>query len=569
MMNQIKQKNDRESLFIKFSEFSRNVIRFSNRRIPRIEFLTDLSKMIYDFSKCDTIEIWMRDGVMFYRWVAELYPNENMSFVVFPKDFEDKTVMRKYFREDADFVQLCVDVMNRNIFGNLSFITNNGSIWVNESGASFSMKPDDNMNNQIRVTDEDYKSVSIIPFDVDEKNNGLLHLKSRNKNYFTKDEILFYEIFAQTFGVAIAHRRAQWALGERIKELNCLYEIKKIENEPRMSVDSFLKKTVNLLPPVWQYPEITCSRILFDGTEYLSDNFCEGPHKQSAEILVDNKKRGFIEIIYSENRPDQYEGPFLKEERNLLDTLAQELELIIERKQSEGEKLILQEQLRHADRLATLGQLAAGVAHEINEPVGNILGFAQLAQKNPGIPQQVYDDIEEVIKSSLHTREIVKKLLLFARHTPMQFSQIELNDIIEQSLYFYEHRCVKENIELVREYDPKLPKFNGDPSQLTQVVVNLVVNSIQAMPNGGKLIIGTRFDKKYIYFYIIDTGFGMSEETKSKLFLPFFTTKDINEGTGLGLAVVKDIVTAHEGFIKVLSEKDRGTSFEILFPINV
>ena len=306
-----------------------------------------------------------------------------------------------------------------------------------------------------------------------------------------------------------------------------------------------------------------------DGLKYYSTGFVEGLTKQTSDIIIDNKKRGLIEINYSEERPEQHEGPFLLEERHLIESVAKELAHILEKKQNEEEHLILQEQIRHADRLATIGQLAAGIAHDINEPLGNILGFAQLSQKHSNLPKDVNDDIEKIIAASLHAREIVKKLLLFVRQAPKEFKKIDLNELIDKSLYFYEHRCEKEGIELYREFATKLPIILGDPSQLTQVLVNLVINSIQAMPNGGKLTVRTNFDKTHVSLNVIDTGTGMDDKIKNMIFLPFFTTKDVNEGTGLGLSVVQGIVTAHNGTIKVHSKKAGGTRFELLFPLKV
>ena len=232
---------------------------------------------------------------------------------------------------------------------------------------------------------------------------------------------------------------------------------------------------------------------------------------------------------------------------------------------NEEERTELQEQLRHADRLATIGQLAAGVAHELNEPLGNILGFAQLAKKNPEITEQIEDDVEKIEKASLHAREIVKKLLLFARQVPSQKKKVNINEIIENSIFFYEHRCQKEGISLERILSPDLPEIEGDPSQLSQAFVNMIVNSIQAMPDGGKLSIQTSYNEEYVYLFIEDNGIGMNEEVKNKIFLPFFTTKDISEGTGLGLPVVHGIVISHNGQINVFSEEGKGTIFEIKF----
>jgi signal transduction histidine kinase len=150
---------------------------------------------------------------------------------------------------------------------------------------------------------------------------------------------------------------------------------------------------------------------------------------------------------------------------------------------------------------------------------------------------------------------------------PPRKTQVNLNQLVEEGLYFLESRCAKEGIELVRSLWPDLPEITADPGQLTQVLVNLVVNAVQAMPDGGKLAVETRVGDGYISLTVEDTGVGMSDKVAQKIFMPFFTTKDVDQGTGLGLAVVHGIVTSHGGSIKVDSKVGRGTRFEVKLPL--
>ena len=177
------------------------------------------------------------------------------------------------------------------------------------------------------------------------------------------------------------------ALRERVKELTCLYSLAQLVERSGISMGQILQGAVELLPAAWQYPEITAGRIVFDGQSYVTANFEAGGQVQSAPIVVNDERRGHIDVVYVEEKPELYEGPFLQEERNLIDAVARQIALIIERRQAEDDRLRMQEQLRHADRLATIGQLAAGVAHELNEPLGNILGFAQLRRSRATFPK--------------------------------------------------------------------------------------------------------------------------------------------------------------------------------------
>jgi signal transduction histidine kinase len=267
--------------------------------------------------------------------------------------------------------------------------------------------------------------------------------------------------------------------------------------------------------------------------------------------------------------PELDEGPFLKEERNLINAIATELAAIIERQHIQEQQRQLQEQLRHADRLATIGQLAAGVAHELNEPLGSVLGFAQLAKRGIDDPVRAIRDIEKIESASLHAREVVKKIMVFARQTPQQKTAVNLSQVVEEGLYFLESRCAKAGIKLTQNLASDLPEITADRSQLYQVLVNLVVNAIQAMPDGGTIDIETGRKDQSVVLTVSDSGVGIEEEILEKIFVPFFTTKDIDEGTGLGLAVVHGIVTAHKGTVIVKSIMGEGTIFTVSLPLDI
>jgi len=470
---------------------------------------------------------------------------------------------------NSSLEKLYRDIILRQFDGSLPFFTKAGSFWTGDVQDSLAFLAQQNKKMRISkpIVDGNYRSLALIPITVENENIGLLQLRSTSPDFFTKKEVEFYEGAAQTLAVALIHRRSQVELRERVKELTCLYGIAKLLERPDISLKEILQGIVELLPPAWLYPEIASARIILDAQTYATPRFREGVQKQVAEIVVDGEKHGVVELVYSKKKPELDEGPFLKEERNLIDTVAREIALILERKQSEQDKERLQEQLQHADRLATIGQLSAGVAHELNEPIGSILGFAQLIQKYPKLSGQVKSDIEKIMKASLHAREVVKKLMLFARQLPPEKTRVNLNQIVEESLYFLESRCAKEGIKVNRSLSSDLPKVTADPAQMTQVLVNIAVNAIQAMPNGGRLAIQTKASGKFVTLAIEDTGVGMTENVMKKIFLPFFTTKDTGKGTGLGLPVVHGIVTSHGGSISVDSKVGQGTRFKIQLPV--
>jgi two-component system NtrC family sensor kinase len=413
-----------------------------------------------------------------------------------------------------------------------------------------------------------YRSTVAVSLTVAEETIGTLRLLSRNKNYFPTAEAEHWESIGRTLGLSLVNQSAQASLRERVKELTCLYAIAQLAEEPELELHELLGRIAALLPPAWQYPEITAARITFDGEVFAAGDVDSCLSRQSAPLMIKDQQRGLIEVGYTAEKPTLDEGPFLAEERNLIEGVARQVSLMIERRQAAEDRGRLQVQLRHADRLATIGQLSAGVAHEINEPLSNILAFAQLALKTPELPAAAVRDLEKIVATSLHAREIIKKLMLFARQMPPRKTRVNLNTLIEEGLYFLEARCMKDGVTVQRRLAPKLPEIVADPSQLNQVLVNLVVNAIQAMPGGGLLKITTRALNDQVAMTVEDNGEGMPPRVLKRIFVPFFTTKDVHEGTGLGLSVVHGIVTAHGGTIDVESTPGRGSRFEVRLPLS-
>jgi two-component system NtrC family sensor kinase len=553
-----------------FSDLSHRILHHANRGVSKFDFLCEVSKILLDFSGCDAVELRQKKGDYYY--LSEVTRNAKPSprFEIMSCARDELGQIIPCSLDDSDHERLCRYIVLGKPDSSFPSFTKKGSFWTGDAEALLPIPlGDDGEAGMYDLSIKgNYRSIAMIPIVIDTENVGLLELKSKKRDYFTKTEIEFYEDIARILGDALLNRRAQAALRERIKELTCLYGIAQVVEQQEVSLGGILRDIVMLLPPAWQYPECTVARITLDGRSYTTPNFQEALQKQTEDIVINGEYRGVIEVGYTERIPQLAEGPFLKEEQSLLNAVARQVALIIERMQAQEEKSKLQEQLRHADRLATIGQLAAGVAHELNEPLGNILGFAQLVTKASEVPEQVGRDVEKIVSASLHARDVVKKLLIFARQMPPSKTKVDLNRLIEEGLSFFESRCVKEGIEIKRLLSPDLPEITADPSQLNQVLVNLVVNAAQAMPEGGTLTIQTCADETYVLLIVEDSGVGMSEEILKKIFIPFFTTKDVGQGTGLGLSVVHGIVTSHGGSIEVDSHVGRGARFQIQLPVS-
>jgi two-component system, NtrC family, sensor kinase len=228
----------------------------------------------------------------------------------------------------------------------------------------------------------------------------------------------------------------------------------------------------------------------------------------------------------------------------------------------------MQARVAQAERLASLGMLAAGVAHEINNPLGGIFALTGLTLEDMTPDDPNRENLDEVLKQTQRCRNIVRKLLEFARHSEGRAGPVDLNTILEATLSLLDKQAAFFNIDVVRSYDPELPPVHANQSELQQVFMNVLVNAVQSMQEHGTLSIATRRDPAgdRVEVSVSDTGCGIPPETIGHVFDPFYTTKESGEGTGLGLSIAYGIVTSHGGTISVSSEVGKGTTFLIRMP---
>jgi signal transduction histidine kinase len=527
---------------------SRALLRSAGREGSKVEFLREVSAAILRVTAADCLELWIENRHRPYHWRAMSRPRLTYRLASLSSGPEAERWRRSHSGSSrpVTFLEHILPLVDDG--GRLrksGAHTPGGSVWLDEQ--------------------------AMVPFEIDGQDEGVLRLRRTGSEGLSARDVASSETLAHVLGVTIASRRAHAALTERIKELTCMYGIAQIAARPNLTLDETLREIVELLPAAWQYPDIATARITLDEREFPSFGFQSGPRALSADITLKGIRRGRVEVVYGD-RSDRDEvplfddAPFLDEERHLIEGVARELMAIIGRRHAEEEAQRLQRQIRHADRLATIGELAAGVAHELNEPLGNILGFAQLASKSPDAGGQTRRDLEKIVAASLYAREIIKKLMFFSRQTPARRQDVDVNKVVDDVVSLLRPRCEKGDITVAVEPATPPPLVRGDAAQLQQVLVNLVVNAVQAMPGGGTLHLQTTRDDKTVRMILDDTGVGIAPENLQRVFMPFFTTKDIGEGTGLGLAVVHGIITLHGGSVRVESEVGKGTRFEIELP---
>lgn len=226
--------------------------------------------------------------------------------------------------------------------------------------------------------------------------------------------------------------------------------------------------------------------------------------------------------------------------------------------------------LVQSEKMSAFGQMSAGIAHEVKNPLAGILGYAQMSKKKLSPDSEVLPYLDIIEKETVRCKEIVENLMRFARQEKAIMARMDINKTVKDSIRLVEHQMSISGIKVVQIYaDDGIPIWlTGNPNQIQQVMMNLMLNAQQAMDNKGTLTITTHYEaeSKRVLILVSDTGAGMPEDVKNRIFEPFFTTKGVGKGTGLGLSVTIGIINDHGGIIEVESELGKGTTFQIILP---
>ncbi|MDX2111156.1 MAG: ATP-binding protein [Verrucomicrobiota bacterium] len=247
-------------------------------------------------------------------------------------------------------------------------------------------------------------------------------------------------------------------------------------------------------------------------------------------------------------------------------------------KENITDRKVLEEQVRTAQKMESIGILAGGIAHDFNNLLGVIIGYSELATRTPDNPEKIKTYLREIHRASSRAVNLVRQILTFSRKDEVIFVTVDLNQSVRELANMFRETFPR-TIGLQLELAPNLPKLNADANQIQQILINLCVNAKDAMPKGGILTISTRpcagtelvklgadTATTYAMLEVADTGQGMPPEVRKRIFEPFYTTKEKGHGTGLGLAVVDGIISRHHGFIEVDSAMNQGTTFRIYLP---
>jgi len=355
-------------------------------------------------------------------------------------------------------------------------------------------------------------------------------------------------------------------LEERVKELSCLYDVSSAIRKHSDSILETLQEICQITQKAWLFPDKAIVQLELNNYKVITADLPTKYIFQLSEILLFNEHKGFIKIHY--NTDVLQNAHFLEEEQKLLDKVAIEISEFLERREIEKNKELLQRSAERNDRLSILGEITAGIAHELNTPLGNILGFAELI-KSSSPENQIQKDSEKIIKAAIYSREIVKKLMFFSCEMPQHKEFVLIKPIIDQALRLLSQNFQKAHINYNFKIDRPTLEAQIDTIQFTQVLFNILINAIYISPENSMISIEVLSDSNYFTLEIKDEGPGIPADLKSKVFEPFFTTKPIGEGSGLGLSVVHGIIKSHRGEIIAFDNKPTGTVFQIKLPLKM
>ncbi len=395
-------------------------------------------------------------------------------------------------------------------------------------------------------------------------------------------------------------------LGQRIKEIKCLYSISNLAGEMGISLEEILQETLEIIPPSWQYPSITSAKIVVEGQEFNTANFQNTVWLQNSDIVIKGQKIGSVEVYYLEEKPESDEGPFLREERDLVNTIGIQLGRIIENKQAEevlakrthelsdaldNLKTTQQVQLVEAEKMASLGGLVAGVTHEINTPIGIGVTAASTLADRTIEAATAYDNRQlkgSALKAYFNIAQSSSNLLLNnlnrAADLIQSFKQVAVDQSNLEKRSFAVKKYLQDILISLKPHLKKTPHqitVNGDeqieinsyPGAFSQIMTNLVMNSLRhaySTFEAGNLRFEFKLDSEHLIVEYSDDGCGIPPENRDKIFEPFFTTARAKGGTGLGLHIVFNLVTQKlQGTIDVQSEVGVGTTFILNLPLQI
>ncbi len=381
-------------------------------------------------------------------------------------------------------------------------------------------------------------------------------------------------------------------LNDSVRELNCLYKISRLASDPFDSIEEIFNMAIELIPSGWQYKDITSAQIIYEDKQFTSENFQESQWKQSSDIIVNEKIVGSVNVFYSQQKNDAYEGPFLKIERDLIDGISEKLSKTIEYKLAQKELQERNEQLLEAsaranhltaiaeEANAAKSQFLANMSHEIRTPMNAIIGFTELLE-DEDLTKEQKDKVYLVSDSARNLLELINDILDFSKieagKLDIEMLECSLGRTLNSIESMMQAKAKEKNLDFRIIEKTKLPaQIYTDPTRLRQCLVNLTSNAIK-FTSQGHVHIGVSIEYKQevplIRFDIEDTGIGIPEDKHEAIF-ELFTQADGSTtrkfgGTGLGLSITRNLITSMGGDLTITSELGKGSIFTLTLPAGV
>ncbi len=401
---------------------------------------------------------------------------------------------------------------------------------------------------------------------------GVLGVHSVSSRTFSVHDVNFIKSVANVLGAAIVRKKAEEALIESEEKYRVLVE--------NANEAIFIAQDNHVKFPNPRTLELT---------GYTEDELAETPftniiHPDDRDMVVER----YTKRLKGEEVPTAYSFRVMNKEGNVLWAMLNTVLITWEGRPASlnfildiTEQKTLEAQIMQAQKMESLGTLAGGIAHDFNNLLGGILGYASLMKMDIKEGDDLFKPVDMIEKSATRAADLTSQLLGFARAGKYDVQLVDLNLVVEETLGILE-RTLDKSIEIKKFLDSSLPRIKGDPGQLQQILMNLCINSADAMPEGGHLTLETFVQNltssfllshseakpgPYVSISVTDTGVGMDKKTVGKIFDPFFTTKEVGKGTGLGLSMVYGVAKNHGGFVNVLSEPGQGTTFRVYIPV--
>jgi two-component system, NtrC family, sensor kinase len=375
-------------------------------------------------------------------------------------------------------------------------------------------------------------------------------------------------------------------LNERVKELTALHHTARLLQDHERASGMLLQEIVTLLPAAFDHAELAAARIVFEGVEYKSTTFGLTPWTQAAHFTTTGGKHGLIEIAYAENRLNQNKRAFLAEEKSLLESIAEMLQLYLDRKEAQEsiEKMTrelvernkelwnLQQEMERVGQAAALGWMTGAIAHELGTPLNSVLGYTQLLAQEDLLPEKARRHAKTIESQVQRMAGIVQYYLDRTRGSTSKRGHVNVNELARETLLLLKPVFAEKNVQVVSQLAESLPSLNAHGGSLQRVLINVLNNAVDSLAEERRITIATHVaqateqQRSGIMIVISDTGAGISPDLLPTVFDFFMTTKNPGSGTGLGLAVCQEIVKEHGGKIAISSQIEKGTTVKIFLP---